>query len=47
MKILLLHNFYTKNHGKCSGIIYGATSKKLKNYLQIGNELYLNYKLKK
>ena len=35
-------NFYTKNHGKCSGIIFGASSKKIKNYLQIGNELHLN-----
>ena len=25
-------NFYTKNHGKCSGIIFGASSKKIKNY---------------
>ena len=24
---------FTKNHGKISGIIFGATSKKLKNYL--------------
>ena len=39
-------NFYTKNHGKCSGIIFGASSKKIKNYLQIGNELHLNYNSK-
>ena len=39
-------NFYTKNHGKCSGIIFGASSKKTKNYLQIGNELHLNYNSK-
>ena len=39
-------NFYTENHGKCSGIIFGASSKKIKNYLQIGNELYLNYNSK-
>ena len=39
----IIANFYTKNHGKCSGIIYGATSKKIKNYLQNGNELYLEY----
>ena len=32
---------YTKQHGKCSGIIFGATSKKIKNYLQIGNKLYV------
>ena len=39
----IIVNFYTQNHGKCSGIIYGATSKKIKNYLQKGNELYLEY----
>ena len=39
----IIANFYTKKHGKCSGIIYGATSKKIKNYLQNGNELYLEY----
>ena len=38
--------FYTEYHGKCSGIIFGATSKKIKNYLQIGNKLYLNYNSK-
>lgn len=42
----IIANFYTKQHGKFSGIIYGATSKKLKNYLQNGNELYLEYKSK-
>ena len=39
-------NFYTKNHGKCSGIIFGGTSKKIKNYLQIGNRLHVNYNSK-
>ena len=39
----IIANFYTKKHGKCAGIIYGATSKKIKNYLQNGNELYLEY----
>jgi len=38
--------FFTKKHGKCSGIVFGATSKKIKNYLQIGNILYLNYNYK-
>ena len=31
------------NYGKRSGIIYGATSKKIKNYLQNGNELFIEY----
>ncbi len=38
--------FYTKNRGKISGIIFGGTSKKIKNYLQIGNKLHLNYNSK-
>ena len=42
----VIANFYTKKHGKCSGVIYGATSKKIKNYLQKGNELYLEYNSK-
>ena len=29
-----------------SGIIFGGTSKKLKNYLQIGNQLFVNYNSK-
>ena len=39
--------FFTENHGKISGIIFGASSKKLKNYLQIGNKFTLNFNLKK
>jgi len=42
----VISEFYTKNHGKCSGIIFGATSKKIKNYLQIGNKLHVNYNFK-
>ena len=42
----LISEFYTKNHGKISGIVFGGTSKKIKNYLQIGNQLYLNYNTK-
>ena len=39
-------DFFTEQHGKCSGIIFGATSKKIKNYLQIGNKFHLNYNYK-
>ena len=39
----LISEIYTKNHGKVSGIIFGGTSKKIKNYLQIGNKLFINY----
>jgi len=37
---------FTKNRGKISGIIFGGTSKKIKNYLQIGNRLHINYSSK-
>ena len=42
----LIAEIFTKQHGKVSGIIFGATSKKIKNYLQIGNHLYVNYNFK-
>ena len=42
----LIAEFYTKDHGKISGIIFGGTSKKIKNYLQIGNRLHVNYNSK-
>ncbi len=42
----LITEFFTKDHGKTSGIIFGGTSKKVKNYLQIGNQLYLNFNSK-
>ena len=39
-------DFFTEKHGRCSGIIFGATSKKVKSYLQIGNKLHINYNYK-
>ena len=42
----LIAEFYTKKRGKISGIIFGGTSKKIKNYLQIGNKLHINYNSK-
>ena len=42
----LIAEIYTKNKGKVSGIIFGGTSKKIKNYLQIGNKLHINYNFK-
>ena len=42
----IIAEFFTKNHGKISGIIYGATSKKIRNYLQIGNKFHINYNFK-
>ena len=35
----LIVEIFTQKHGKVSGIIFGGTSKKIKNYLQIGNKL--------
>ena len=42
----LIAEVFTKNHGKVSGIIFGGTSHKLKNYLQIGNKIHLNFNSK-
>ena len=42
----LIVEIYTKYHGKIPGIIFGGTSKKLKNYLQIGNKIYVNFNSK-
>jgi DNA repair protein RecO (recombination protein O) len=37
---------FTLNHGKCSGIVYGGTSRKIKSYLQLGNKIHVNLKAK-
>ena len=42
----LIVEIFTKNYGKVSGIIFGGTSRKIKNYLQLGNQLYVNYSSK-
>ena len=42
----LIAEIYTKDRGKISGIIFGGTSKRIKNYLQIGNRLHVNYNSK-
>ena len=42
----IIAEVFTENHGKLSGIIFGGTSKKIKNYLQIGNKIYVNYNSK-
>ena len=39
-------DFFTENNGKVSGVIFGATSKKIKNYLLIGNKFHLNFNFK-
>ena len=42
----IIAEIFTKEHGKISGIIFGGTSRKIKNYLQIGNKIYVNYNTK-
>ena len=42
----LIAEIFTEKHGKTSGIIFGGTSKKIKNYLQIGNKLYTTFNSK-
>ena len=42
----IVAEFFTENHGKISGIIYGATSKKIRNYLQLGNKFHISYNSK-
>ena len=42
----IIAELFTREKGKVSGIIFGGTSKKIKNYLQIGNKLHVNYNSK-
>ena len=42
----VIADFFTTEHGKTPGIIFGASSKKIKGYLQIGNKFQLNYQSK-
>ena len=42
----VIAEIFTQNHGKVSGIIFGGTSLKIKNYIQIGNLLHANYNSK-
>ena len=42
----IIAEVFSEYHGKISGIIFGGTSKKIKNYLQIGNKIHVNYNVK-
>ena len=42
----IIAEVFTEDHGKISGIIFGGTSKKIKNYLQIGNKIFVNFNSK-
>jgi len=37
---------FTKNFGKVSGIVYGGTSRKIKNYLQLTNKIFVIFNSK-
>ena len=39
-------NIFTKKKGKLDGIVYGGTSRKIKNYLQISNKLFVSHNSK-
>ena len=42
----VIAEFYSQNHGKVSGVIFGATSTKIKNFLLIGNHFSIQYNSK-
>ena len=42
----VIAEFFTKNNGKVSGIIFGATSAKIKNFLLIGNHFNIQFNSK-
>ena len=39
-------NIFTKKKGKVDGIVYGGISRKIRNYLQISNKLFVSYSSK-
>jgi DNA repair protein RecO (recombination protein O) len=39
-------NIFTKQKGKVDGIVYGGTSRKIRNYLQISNKLFVSHSSK-
>ena len=39
-------NIFTHTKGKIDGIVYGGTSRKIKNYLQISNKLFVSHSSK-
>ena len=39
-------NIFTKNKGRVDGIVYGGNSRKIRNYLQISNKLFVSHSSK-
>jgi DNA repair protein RecO (recombination protein O) len=42
----IIVDVFTLNHGRYNGLIYGGSSRKNKNFLQIGNKILLNWNSK-
>ena len=42
----IILDVFTKDFGKVSGIVYGGTSRKIKNYLQLSNKIYVFFNSK-
>ena len=38
-------NVFTQKFGKVSGIVYGGTSRKVKNHLQLMNKIFIIHKV--
>ena len=39
-------NIFSPNKGKVTGVVYGGNSRKIRNYLQISNKLFITYNSK-
>jgi len=39
-------NVFTNTHGKVSGIVYGGNSRKIRNFLQLSNKIFVFYNVK-
>ena len=42
----IIIDVFSLNHGRCSGIVYGGNSRKIKKNFQIGNKIFINFKSK-
>ena len=42
----IILEIFTSQFGKVSGIVYGGTSRKIKNYLQLTNKIFIVYNSK-
>ena len=42
----IIISVFTNNFGKISGIVYGGSSRKIRNFLQISNKIFIFYNQK-